>query len=149
MQKLKILPKKKVKEILSLIKKQYDADIGLDYGFLKNEKNRIFIINKDISKLNLEKIRINSLGLYFAEIYNNQIRLSIEGSQIIGPKAKKNILEITDKQVKEWLKGEDLETDSPLEGFLLVKNKQDFLGTTKISNGKALNFVSKSRRVNG
>ncbi|MDP7244932.1 MAG: hypothetical protein QF568_06315, partial [Flavobacteriales bacterium] len=107
MQQLKILNSKEIKEILRLIEKQWNAKLKLNYAFLKNNKNRIFIVNKDISKIELEKLRINSIGMYFCETRNDKIRLSIEGSQIVGPKAMKNIVEINSLQVKQWMKGED------------------------------------------
>ena len=110
MHQLKILNSKEIKEILKLIEKQWGAKLKLDYAFLKNPKNRVFIINKeDISKIELEKLRINSIGMYFCEIDKLGIRLSIEGSQIIGKKAEKNIVEINEEQAKQWFKGEDLE----------------------------------------
>ena len=148
MQNLKILNKKQTKEILSLIKKQWGADFKEDYAFLKNEKGKVYLINKDISKINLEKIRINCLGLYFAKIITNEIRLSIEGSQLIGPLAKKNILELNEKQAKEWMSGNDLEIKGKHSGFLLIKHKTDFLGTGKCRDEKVFNYVGKARRIN-
>ena len=148
MRQLKILNSKEIKEILKLIEAQWGAKLKLDYAFLKNPKNRIFIINKDISKIDLEKLRINSIGIYFCEIDKIGIRLSIEGSQIVGPKASKNIAEINEEQTKQWFKGEDLEIKGNYSGFVIIKHNNDFLGTGKYKNGKILNYVGKSRRIN-
>ena len=147
MPELKILNSKEIKEIFKLIEAQWGAKLKLDYAFLKNSKNRIFIINKDISKIDLEKLRINSIGMYFCEIDKIGIRLSIEGSQIIGPKASKNIAEINEEQTKQWFKGEDLDINENYSGFVIVKHNNDFLGTGKYRDGKVLNYVGKSRRV--
>ena len=147
MKNLKILNKKAVKHILSFIKKQWNAKVDLNYGFLQDKENKIYIVTKDISKIPIEKLRINKIGLYLGQILNNELRLSIEGSQLIGPKAKKNILEITEKQAQKWLRGEDLSTKEKLKGFLLIKNKNDFLGTGKLKSGIVLNFVPKGRRI--
>ena len=86
--------------------------------------------------------------MYFCDL-ENEIRLSIEGSQIIGPKAAKNVVEINEEQTKEWLKGEDLEIDgkSNYSGFVIIKHNADFLGTGKYKENKILNYVSKSRRI--
>jgi len=87
--------------------------------------------------------------MYFCELRGNEIRLSIEGSQIVGPKATKNIVEIDNDQVKQWLKGEDLEIkENNYSGFLIIKHNNYFLGTGKFKDNKILNYVSKSRRVN-
>ena len=148
MPQLKILNSKEIKKILKLIEAQWGAKLKLEYAFLKNPKNRIFIINKNIGKIELEKLRINSIGMYFCEIDKIGIRLSIEGSQIVGPKASKNIIEINEEQIKQWFKGEDLEIKGNYSGFVIIKHNNDFLGTGKYKSGRILNYVSKSRRVN-
>ena len=146
MPELKILNNKEIKEILKLIEYQWGAKLKLNYAFLKNNKNRIFIINRDVSKIDFSKLRINSIGMYFCDLENG-IRLSIEGSQIVGPKAAKNIVEINESQVKSWLKGEDLEVNENYSGFVIIKHNDDFLGTGKFKDGRVLNYVSKSRRI--
>ena len=148
MSELKILNSKEVKEILKLIENQWNAKLKLNYAFLKNNKNRVFIVNKDLSKIDFLKLRINSLGMYFCEINTPNIRLSIEGSQIIGPTATKNIVEINEEQTKQWFKGEDLEINGNYNGFVIIKHNNDFLGTGKYKEGKVLNYISKSRRIN-
>jgi len=148
MPQLQILNSKEIKEILKSIEKQWSAKLKPDYTFLKNNKDRIFIINKDIQKIEFEKLRINSIGMYFCEMRNNEIRLSIEGSQLVGPKAAKNVIEISSEQVKSWFKGEDLEVNGNYSGFVIIKHNNDFLGTGKFKENKVLNYVNKSRRVN-
>ncbi|MBN4049232.1 hypothetical protein JYT91_01300 [archaeon AH-315-M20] len=147
MHQLKILNNKEIKEIFKLIEKQWGAKLKLDYAFLQNQKNRVFLINKDISKIDLSKLRTNSMGMYFCEIDKIGIRLSIEGSQIVGPKAVKNIIEIDEKQTKQWLKGEDLEFKGNYSGFVILKHNNYFLGTGKFKENKVLNYVGKSRRI--
>jgi len=147
MPQLQILNSKEIKEILKLIEKQWSAKLKPDYTFLKNNKNRIFIINRDVSKIDFSKLRINSIGMYFCDLENG-IRLSIEGSQIVGPKAAKNIVEINESQTRQWLKGEDLEVNGNYSGFVIIKHNDDFLGTGKFKEDKILNYVNKSRRVN-
>mgnify|MGYP001582457253 CR=1 FL=1 len=149
MPELKILNNKEIKEIYKLIENQWDSKIKLDYGFLKNNKNRNFVINKDISKIDMSKLRLNSVGMYFCEIDSRGIRLSIEGSQIIGPNATKNVVELNEEETKKWFKGEDIEKEcKDCSGFIILKHNKDFLGNGKYSNGKILNYVSKTRRVN-
>ncbi len=150
MQELKILNSKEIKEIYGLIEKQWGAKIKLDYGFLRNQKNRVFVINKDISAIDTSKLRLNSVGMYFCEFDSLGIRLSIEGSQIIGPRAAKNIVELSEEETKMWFKGEDIEKEcKDCRGFVILKNKNDFMGTGKYTNKKILNYVSKTRRISG
>lgn len=143
---LKILNRKKVKEILALIKKQWGADLKIDIVFLINTQNKIFLVNKKIFDLELEKLKINSIGLYFGELKNNELRLSIEGSQLVGKNAKRNTVKLNEKQAMQWLKGQDIDIKGSYNGFVILKHKNDFLGTGKYKHGKVLNFVPKARR---
>ena len=148
---LTALKKKEVKEVLSMISEQWGFEEKLDYIFLENKEGKIFIVNNDITQIDFEKIRINSAGLYIAKITNNQIRLSVEGTQIIGPHAKKNITEISDKLARLWMKGYDIPYDEEkgkaLKGPQIIRNNDDFLGTGIFKENRLLNFVPKSRVI--
>ena len=144
---LRFLNKKHIKEILGLIKKQWSADAELDYVVVMNEEGKIYLVNREIADVPLDNLRIDSLGSYFGQLKNNTLRLSIEGSQIIGTKAKKNVYNMTDDETKRWIMGEDLATNESSEEFVLMKHNNDFLGTGKIKEGKVLNFVPKGRRL--
>lgn len=149
MPELKILNNKEIKEIYKLIEGQWGARVKLDYGFLRNNKNRIFVVSRDISRVDISKLRLNSVGMYFCEDDRSGIRLSIEGSQVIGPEASKNVVELDENETRRWLKGEDLEKDcKSCKGFVILKSKNDFLGSGKYTNGRILNYVSKTRRIN-
>ncbi len=141
------IPNKKVKEIKQVLEDTWGFTQELDYVFFMNER-KIYIINPDIKEFDFEKIRINSLGLYLGELNDrNQLRLSIEGAQIIGKHAAKNILDINEEQAALWMKGEDLELESDIDNFVIIRCKDDFLGCGKPKEGKILNFVPKNRRV--
>lgn len=144
---LKILNKKEIKRILNQIEDQWGFNEEMDCAFLENEKGKVYICNKEIFDLDLSKLKINSFGIYFADTAE-EIRLSIEGSQIIGPSSSKNIVELDDDESKRWLSGEDIEKETGSEGFVLIKHGQDFLGTGKATDDKRiLNFVPKNRRL--
>ena len=149
MQKLQILNSKEKKKILNFLKEQFGYEDNLDFVFLKNNKQRIYLMSKDMIDIDVDSLRIDSLGSYFATIYDNEIRPSIEGSQIIGPKAKKGIIVLNDGQIEDYLKGMDLVPDEDQKmqpGYCIVKYKQDYLGCVKVSD-RILNFISKARRL--
>jgi len=148
MQNLRVLDRKDKKIFLGLLKKQFDFEDKLDYVFLINNKNKVFIVNKELANIDLNKIRINSIGLYIAESRTNEVRLSIEGSQLIGPKSKKNIIELDEKEAREWLKGNDLEKEVKAQGFVILKYNKDYFGSGRVKEGRILNFVPKTRRLN-
>lgn len=141
---MQILNKKQIKRLLNTLKSQFGASPDLDYIFLKSPKDKIFIVSKDLAKLKINFKKLNSIGLYFAKIERDGIRLSIEGSQIIGKKADKNILELKDPT--SWLQGKDI-SNKNLKGYILIKHKNDFLGTGKAVDNKIMNFVPKIRRI--
>ena len=118
----------------------------IDYVFLQNEKGKLFIANKDVFDIDFNKIKINNLGLYFGQVRHNEIRLSIEGSQLIGKDCDKNILELNNNQKEQWMKGIDINYEGE-HGFVLIKFGNDFLGCGKIVNNKILNFIPKERRL--
>jgi len=145
---LKILSSKDKKLLLALIKKQWGAEFKPELAFFKNDKDKIYAVHKDIAKIDLSGARINTVGLYFGEQKKGELRLSIEGSQLIGPIAKQNILELDDKEVLDWLRGEDLQKEGDWSGFIIIKHKDDFMGTGKYTQDKRiLNFVPKARRL--
>ena len=159
---MQFLKRKKVKDILAVLKKQYglkkDFEDHLDFVFMMNAKNKLYIINKEIVNVDFDMLRIDSMGLYFGELKDPgsksaELRLSIEGSQIIGPFASNNVVEISDGLKKLWIRGFDIEVGSTKDAkeinnaYVLVKNGKDFLGCGRLKDEKILNHIPKSRRV--
>lgn len=143
-----ILNSKEIKRILKWLKEYYGIkELKIDKGFLKNTKDKIYLISKKISELETQNIRINVIGLYFAKEEKQGYRLSIEGSQIIGPKSTKNIAELNEEQIKAWMRGEDIEYKDELESYVLIKYKKDFYGVGIYKEEKILNYVAKERRI--
>ncbi len=141
-----LLSKKEIKKTIKQIQKQFGIKkLDLDYLFFKNNDNKFFIISKKLSDIDQLKFRINNLGLYIAKIEPFGIRLTVEGSQLIGSKATKNVLE-TDNY-KEWMEGNDLIIDKKFKGFVIIKNNKDYFGSGFYKNNKILNFIPKSRRI--
>ncbi len=157
MQNLKIMNSREKKHILEMLSEQFGYGEKMDYAFLFNEKEqKIFLVTPDVSKIDIGALHVNSIGMYFGQAYKGSIRLSIEGSQLIGHKAGKNILELEESQRNSWLKGEDLEikknhdgnnSDAFPDGFYLIKSGEDFIGTGKMTDSKLSNFVPKARRL--
>ena len=91
---MKILHKKQVNHILNELKEYYGIkELEIGYLFIQNNKDRIYLVSKEFRSLNTKDLRINGLGLYFLNV-SKGLRLSIEGSQIIGEKATTNIHEV-------------------------------------------------------
>ncbi len=138
------LNNRETKTILEQLKNQFGIKtLELDCLFYKNKDNKIFLITKDLAKVDLSRFNVNSFGLYFGKIEQSGIRLSISGTQLIGSKATKNVLEINKKE--EWLNGSNLECDLNKKGWVIVKNEDDFLGCGYCKNGVLMNFIPKRK----
>ncbi len=149
MQQLKILNTRELKEIKHKLKEQFDYSEKLEknHAFLLNQKNRIFMVNKDISQIDLEKLKVDKYGLYFGEWKNEELRLSMEGAWLIEKKAKKNIVELNKEEVKEYFLGNDLDKNLGTDKkFVLLKYGEDVIGCAKYKEGKILNFLPKIHR---
>ncbi len=86
-------------------------------------------------------------GVYFARIESDGIRLTIEGSFLVGPKATKNVVELDDERARRYLAGESVEIDGSLYGWVIVRWRDYFLGSAKAKEGKLINYVPKERRL--
>lgn len=147
MDKLRFLNKKDSEKIVDMINDQFGFDGTLDYIFALSAKNNVYIVNKDLSRIDIDKLRLNSVGLYFGEMIGTEIRLSIEGTQIVGPCSSKNIVELSFDEQLDWLKGKDINKENGENGYKLLKHGNDFLGCGKQAGNRLLNFMPKTRRL--
>ncbi len=114
--------------------------------FSKNMKDRLFYSAPSMTRAPLDALRTNSCGLYFGYL-DDDLRLSIEGSQMIGASCTKNVLEISDEDANRWLSGENLDIPYPEKGPVILRNGPDFIGCGKSNGVIIFNFVPKARRV--
>ncbi|MBU0461130.1 MAG: hypothetical protein KJ574_00945 [Nanoarchaeota archaeon] len=150
MQKLQILNTREKKDVINRINKQWGCDFKTDLVFLRSTNDKIYLMTRDFADLDLTKLRIDSMGEYFATLTDTEIRLTIEGSEAIGPIATKNILELNHEDMRSWLKGNDLKLEdipADLHGFIIMKHKEDSLGTGKLKENTILSYIPKNRRI--
>jgi len=139
----KILNSNQKKKIINYLKDQFSLeDLKLDFIFIeKNDK--IYLLSNKFKDFEPGRIHINLLGVYFMK----RDRLSIEGSQIIGKLAQKNVVEVDSKQMKQWVHGEDISIKGDYSGYVIVKYDNDFYGCGSFKEGVIKNFVPKDRRI--
>jgi NOL1/NOP2/fmu family ribosome biogenesis protein len=163
MKRVNFLNAKEAREIAKQINEQWDAGFVFEDFVVRSTKDKIYIINRDLEKIDFRNYNIEQFGLYIAHINDrNEVRLSIEGSQLIGPKAKKNIIDIGNLG-KVWMAGQDIPFKTDCTGIVIIKSGDDYLGSGKVmikevsvfdaeGNPKKemqqmiLNFVPKTRR---
>lgn len=135
--------------ILGKLKEQFGFSGALPYVLLMSPKEKLYLVNRDIERIELSKLRIDAMGVYFGEYGKGMLRLSIEGAQLVGKHCTKNVVEISERETKQWLMGKDVEKDLLLSGFVILKCQEDFLGCGKYAekDKKILNYIPKSRRI--
>jgi len=142
----KILNTKEAKRVFEKLDEQFGINVKVDLGVLKDKHGKLFLITKDINKVDFSKLRINELGLYFAKD-NSEIRLTIEGTQLFGEHATKNVHEVDKSDAYFWMTGEDISCSKDYNGFVIIKHKDDYLGCGKCKENKIINFIPKERRI--
>lgn len=170
---LKIFSENEKKNVLQKLNERFGIK-EIPGILVKSGNDRLFLFTGSLNKEEIREIEktvfIERLGAYIGKIFtdkNNEevIRLSIEGSQILGKKAEKNIVEINKEQTEEWMKGHELEINfkelkssqeekhqdkekyALEKGFVIMKYQDNFLGTGKLSEEKISNFIPKNRRL--
>lgn len=143
---LDILNSKDKKTFLKDLEDQFGIDDLPGKVFLINNKDKIYMSVRELDLLPFDSFTIDRIGLYIGKYYADGFRPSVDGSQVLGPLAKKNVLTVDKEKKHEWMKGYRIDVDVP-DGFYLIKNIDDFLGSAKVKNKEALNAVPKGRRL--
>lgn len=150
---IKILNKKKIKEMQAIMEKQWNTSSDIltslekEYAFAMNNEGKIYLINKRIAEVDLSKLRINSVGLYIAQLTSTELRLSIEGSQLFGKSATKNIFDLNKSMLDLWMRGHNIPCSQDGRTMFIMKYNDDFLGCGKLVDHMLINYVPKERRV--
>lgn len=147
---IQILNSNQTNEILKSLKEQFGVD-EIPGRIMKLGEEKLFLFTGGATdseiKIMEELVPVERLGVYFAKTIRNDVKLSIEGSQILKEQIRKNIFEMDEEQAREWMMGNELNIKTEKRGFLVMKYKDNFLGCGKASEEKIGNFVPKMRRL--
>jgi NOL1/NOP2/fmu family ribosome biogenesis protein len=148
MDKITLMNKKEYTTFADKINSTYGSSFNpANYSFYINSKGKVYIINTKATTIDYSKLRVNAMGLYFADMSGYEIRLSIEGAIIIGKSATKNIVQISDEDAKLWMQGLDLDIKAETKSYVLIKNNNDIFGSGKSTGEKIINYMPKIRRL--
>ncbi len=136
-------------------KKKLISDLEEQFGISKipgmlieagREKIRLFTGSltreqiMDLSRI----LRVELIGLYAFKL-ENIYRISFDSIFLFEEQMSKNIIEINDLEVREWMRGHDLQK-ACVQGVVVVKYKSYFLGCGKSNGNVIFNYVPKNRR---
>jgi len=157
MQNLKFLNSKERKEFYKSLEKTYGFLGELDGNLLLSPKEqKVYLLSgAELLEPGFDKeLRIDRAGLYIAKYLSNGIQLNVEGSQLIGPRSTRHILEIDEDHLEPWVKGQDFDLSlgeseriNGESGLFMVRFRDDFMGSAIIKEGKVRNQLSKIRWV--
>jgi len=156
LREIKLLSDEEVRRVLQILEERFGAKtdkLAKNYLFFKDKKGKIWICTQEIGKIELKRLKIQKIGLYFGFFESKRkLRLSIEGTQLIGSLATKNVIELTREEMELWMRGLDLEKRLPKsskvsEGPVILKCGDDFLGSGVYREGRIMNMVPKERRI--
>ena len=147
---LTILTPNQTEQIENKLRKQFGIK-EIPGILVKKGQDRIFIFQGSLKGKEMKKLEswlpLERVGVYFAKEQNDEIRLSIEGTHILKNQIKNNIFDLNDEQLESWMHGNELNLITGKNTFLVMKYKDDLLGTGKASQEKITNFIPKSRRL--
>lgn len=146
-------------------KKRFYKQLGEQYGFegdlgceiVLSTSGKYYLLTRDAAEFPYEALRVESSGLYIAKQEKDGLRVSVEGSQLIGPSCTKNLIELNDEEHHEWIRGREVDLSTDVTGWVILTHtnsitlKKDFLGGGKMvhKNDRIVihNYVPKTRYV--
>lgn len=147
---IQIFNSKQKKEIEDNLKKQFDVN-EIPGEIMKLGEEKLFLFTGNLNGKAIRELEgiapVERIGVYFAKIIREDVKLSIEGSQILKDQIKKNIFDLDSEQAEKWMKGEELNVKSGKKGFLVMRYEDNFLGCGNASEEKITNFIPKIRRL--
>ena len=126
--KITFLTTKTMRPLLGYLKEHYGYEGKFEFALVITAKSKVYAVTKEVFDLPVETLRVNSFGVYIGEWRHEEFRLSIEGSQLIGPECTKNVVTLNKDQLKQWMAGEPLPLADNIsgEGFVILKFGDDF-----------------------
>ncbi|MFH1404229.1 MAG: hypothetical protein ABIH11_08180 [Candidatus Altiarchaeota archaeon] len=132
-------------ELYRVIEAQFGCAITLEgrlYSRLQKKSTRLFLYAGGEPPC----LRQSWIGLHIGDLSEGTIHPSIEGAQIIGEKATKNVMRVSHEQADALFKEGSIE-HKPFDGIVLVKSGQNIICAAKHSNGRLVGLIPASRKT--
>jgi NOL1/NOP2/fmu family ribosome biogenesis protein len=146
---MKPLNNKDAKKELAIIEEYWGCDLKdllSEHIILKSSKLKLYLLRRDSVKVEWPQ-RISQAGLYIASVKDALPRLSVEGSQLIGPRATKQIMDISTEDADQWIRGTKLPVGDEVRGCLIIRCGTDYMSCGHAKENVLTNYLPKSRRI--
>lgn len=140
---------KKRKKLLAQLNEQFGvSEIPRVLFETGKEKVRGFSGDLTIDELySLDKIaNVEFMGLYLFRQELGYLRIGFDGALLLKNQFSKNIVELAESQVVDWMNGKSLQL-SLARGIYIVKCGEDVFGCGISDGSNLINFVPKERRI--
>ncbi|MGC9310512.1 MAG: methyltransferase RsmF C-terminal domain-like protein [Candidatus Aenigmatarchaeota archaeon] len=124
-------------------------EVFRNYTF-RESGEKVYIMSPDIANKDVGGLRIRGAGIVFGRFFKNEDKFKPTTNilQIFGKFATKNVVELTDKEKGQYLRGFDIEREMDAEnGYVIVKHGQDVLGCGLYVSGSLKNQIPKAKRL--
>ena len=137
------------RDIVAELKEKFGI-AGLPYLLSESGREKLRGFSGHLSKDEIaelaQMLNIDTIGIYILKKEKDGLRLGFDATKLLRKQISKNIIEINETQLAQWIRGHDLEIKIP-QGTYVISHKGDFLGCGR-SNGNVLfNYVPKERRI--
>lgn len=135
-------------KLLAELEQQFGIT-SLPSVLLETGKEKVRVFSGSLSQREIEDLatvsNVEIIGLYTVR-KEHDLRLSFDATQVFTSQLSKNIVDISEEQRAQWIRGHDLDMQAP-RGTVIVRCGIDFLGCGKSTGEKIINHVPKERRL--
>ena len=136
------------KKICEQLEQQFGIT-KLPYLLIETGKERVRGFSGSLSREELVELgsilHIEGVGCYLAR-NEHELRLSFDGIHLLKDQITKGIVDLTEAEMYEWIRGNDIAKEAE-RGTLIVRYNGDYVGCGKSTGTMLMNHVPKERRI--
>jgi len=147
---MELLSPSEKKYLLERLRVQHGVEDAFeDLVLLKAGQGKIRAVTKEAFELAQKLRKVQQVGLYVVKLMKGDAILSIEGSQLLNGKVKKNVIELDEELAREWMKATPINSPTTYSSkYVVAKCGNLYLGSGRFTrDGKIYPQVAKWRRI--
>lgn len=135
------LPKPKTQEVQKQLLEHFGTTLMHEDEILLQHDERLWLTRSEMLKFPLPTLH-RYIGLPFGKVLRDgQMKLDQDILTLRGNEATKNVLDLTEDQWKQILRGQDIDCDSSLEGHILLRFDGIIVGRGKARDSRCKNHI--------
>ena len=147
----KRLKSKEREEIINYLNDVYgirkDYFKGKTFIYSDKKKEKLWLCSSEIVDFVFGNFRVDSIGMLFLRM-GAIPKLTTNAVQLLKDEITKNVVELSNEEVKLLVRGLDVEKDLNVEhSTIVIKRDDDYIGLGLYKDGKIKSLIPKSRRI--